>query len=275
MESGYTDLDRTGHPTDYVTRLDRVGSSEFWQLVKQLTFKLVGARPGARIVDLGCGTGDDVRCLAQLVAPHGQAVGVDSSATMIAEARKRSVGLSFPLDFVVGNVLELNFPDASFDGCRAERLFQHLDEPRQALRELVRVARPGGTAVVVEPDYGSLTIVGADPDITRRILASRIDHFRSGRIGSQLPGLFKEVGFKETAITIKRLGSRDAVQDREQLRKYATDAEAAGVISVEAGTRWLRELDTAGQRGGYLHTIAVFIVSGTRRKLPRNLNSTQ
>ena len=101
-------------------------------------------KEGQRILDVGCGIGDAVQTLALLVGDTGRVVGLDNSALMIEEARKRTDGVSLPVDFRVGDAQQLTFADQTFDGCRADRVFMYLDDPRRALTEMIRVARSGG-----------------------------------------------------------------------------------------------------------------------------------
>jgi ubiquinone/menaquinone biosynthesis C-methylase UbiE len=63
--------------------------------------------------------------------------------------------MPFPVEFYPGNVYQLDFAENSFDAARAERLFEHLDHPKLALVEMIRVTRPGGRIVVASPDLDS------------------------------------------------------------------------------------------------------------------------
>lgn len=263
--SGFSDVDRASDPMEYVRRLDARGTEEFWQTVKRAMISLLDPRAGDHVLDIGCGAGDDVRSLARLVGA-GRATGVDSSATMIAEAWKRSEGTGLPVSFFQGDAHCLDLPDESIDACRAERVFQHLDDPAVALVEAVRVMRPGGRIAVVEPDYGSQIIVGAPGDVTHRILRSRCAHFRSGTIGRTLPKLFKNLRLIDLNVTIFTIGSTDVEQESERalLRKYSISAEEAGMISRAERAAWLRDLDEAGAAGRYRRALAVFLVGGRK-----------
>jgi ubiquinone/menaquinone biosynthesis C-methylase UbiE len=95
-------------------------------------------------LDVGCGYGADVEALADRLRPGGRAVGIDVSATMIAEARRRVAGSGLDVRFVVGDALALPFDDDTFDVCRIETVLQHVDAPGQAVAEMARVTRPGG-----------------------------------------------------------------------------------------------------------------------------------
>src|SRR5690348_123015 len=72
---------------------------------------LLDVHAGDDILDVGCGTGDDTRALAHLVGRSGRITGVDSSATMIAEARRRAAGLDLPVEYRVANAQHLPFAD--------------------------------------------------------------------------------------------------------------------------------------------------------------------
>lgn len=67
---------------------------------------------------------------------------------MIAEAQRRTVGLGLPVTFMQGDAHHLDFPDGTFDGCRAERLLQHTADPQAVLAEMARVAKPGARVVI-------------------------------------------------------------------------------------------------------------------------------
>jgi ubiquinone/menaquinone biosynthesis C-methylase UbiE len=101
------------------------------------------------VLDVGCWAGDGLRSLAEFVGATGRVVGVDTSKAMLAEARARTEGLA--VECRVGDAHRLEFATDTFDACRADRVFQHLERPREALAELVRVTRPGGWIVVMDP----------------------------------------------------------------------------------------------------------------------------
>ncbi len=125
---------------------------------KAATFAAQRLSAGMRVLDAGCGTGDDVRAIAEIVGPAGHAAGVDSSRTMIEEACAR--GVPSNAAFVSADAGALPFADGAFDAVRAERLFQHLAAPQPAANELRRVLVPGGTALLLDQDWESLAIAG-------------------------------------------------------------------------------------------------------------------
>ena len=104
-------------------------------------------RPGARILDAGCGSGRNMVLLAR----YGQVTGVELSAASVAVAQRRGVG-----DVIEGSVDDLKFPDDSFDFAVSLDVLEHLDDDSAALDELRRVVRPGGQLLVTVPAYPRL-----------------------------------------------------------------------------------------------------------------------
>lgn len=105
----------------------------------------VGELGGKSALDVGCGTG---RWTELLAARGADAVGVDRSETMLAEARRRRPGL----DFRRMGATELAFPDDSFDLATVVTVVQHLQAADQALAaaEIARVVKPGGYVLAVD-----------------------------------------------------------------------------------------------------------------------------
>ncbi len=106
---GFADVDHAESPDRFKAYLDTVTGYAGVQAYKRRSYESLRLGPGKRALDVGCGTGDDVGAMAKLVAPGGLVTGLDSSETMIAEARKRSAGLDLPVDFRVGDALRLDF----------------------------------------------------------------------------------------------------------------------------------------------------------------------
>jgi len=145
-------------------------------------------------------------------------------------------------------------------------VLQHLDNPRLAFSDMLRVARPGARIVVVEPDYGTLALRGADPTVTREILNTRCNHFRSGMIGRQLLQMFKQATLCGVTMTIATAETTQIGSEGERLvlRNYVAAAEAIGVVSPTEGATWLRDLEESAREGRYRRALTVFLVSGRK-----------
>jgi SAM-dependent methyltransferase len=111
---------------------------------------LLGSEPG-RVLDAGMGGG---RLVEELTRRGWAVSGADVSAAMVSLARQRIPEAADAL--VVSGIEELPFADASFDAVAALGVLEFADDPGDAIRELARVLRNGGIAVVSWPNFGSL-----------------------------------------------------------------------------------------------------------------------
>lgn len=100
-----------------------------------------GAR---RILDVGCGSGDDVLLLAERLGSQVLLVGIDWDAAAIEEAARKARNVALSVRFAVGDARYLAFGDESFDLVRADHLLGACAELPRVLGELVRVLAPGG-----------------------------------------------------------------------------------------------------------------------------------
>lgn len=111
----------------------------------------------------------DVFEIAPLVGSKGQVTGVDVSAAMIDEARRRAEGRGLPVSFEVGDSQALRFDTSTFDAVRTERMLMHVPDAELALSEMARVLKPGGRMSVFDFDWETQFCDSPHKDTTRRI----------------------------------------------------------------------------------------------------------
>jgi ubiquinone/menaquinone biosynthesis C-methylase UbiE len=116
--AGFTEVDQAPDVRFFVEFMDAGNAWPEVRALKAVVADELRLFPGARVLELGCGTGDDARALAALVAPDGKVVGIDASEAMIGVARERSGDGAHLTEFALGDVRALDFPDGAFDACR-------------------------------------------------------------------------------------------------------------------------------------------------------------
>jgi len=139
----------------------RIGPHHLWAL----DLALADVSPPQRILDLGTGTGVVAIALAERY-PGAEVVGIDLSAAMIDEARRKvPPGLAGHLGFEVGDASALEYPDGAFDLVTLSNMIPFFDE-------LARIVAPGGT-LVFSFSRGSETPIYVPAERLRTELARR------------------------------------------------------------------------------------------------------
>jgi demethylmenaquinone methyltransferase / 2-methoxy-6-polyprenyl-1,4-benzoquinol methylase len=133
-------FDRVAPVYDLMNRVMTAGLDGRWRAVTANE----AVRPGDRVLDACCGTGD--LAVAALRAGAGEVVGLDFSERMLARARAKAP----TLEWVRGDLLALPFDDASFEAATVGFGVRNVDDLPAALGELARVLRPGGRLGVLE-----------------------------------------------------------------------------------------------------------------------------
>jgi len=185
-----------------------IGTKEWYDFVGQLSETLPGIHMGGeeathqllawlqldagiRALDVGCGAGVTACLIAQKYG--SRVVGIDFSEVMVAQAVDKAdrLGLAEKLEFRVADVYEMPFEDGSFDAALAESVFTPLTGDKlQALREIVRVLRPGGLVGVNETTLDPAT----PPEVLE--LAEEHPAMYGHFTAEQLRALFEEAGLE-------------------------------------------------------------------------------
>ena len=263
--TAFCDVDGTGYAGDFITYLDQ--ATAHFKALKTFTHSLLRLRPGERILDLGCGCGDDLRELATLVVPNGCAVGIDISQSMIDEARKRNAGCELPLQFELGDAGHLPWHSDYFDACRADRVFQHLPDPERTLNEMLRVLKSGGRVLVVDRDWGMVAVGASDVETTRAVLNRACAGIRNGWMGRGLCELFKKAGVINAevhtkGISINSLVVADTLLD---LRVVLDHAIAEKLVRQDVAAEWLNDLLERDAASTFLATVTLYIACGRKK----------
>jgi ubiquinone/menaquinone biosynthesis C-methylase UbiE len=116
------------------------------------TVELARIQRGESVLEVGCGTGDVALAAKARAGVAGPVYGVDPSPEMIGVARAKAARQGLAVQFQIGLIESLAFPDASIDVVISSLMMHHLpDELKpQGLAEIVRVLKPGGRLLIVD-----------------------------------------------------------------------------------------------------------------------------
>jgi SAM-dependent methyltransferase len=202
--------------------------------------RFVPVRPGAQILDAGCGSGSMARLFAAR-HPRSQVTGIDLRTDYLAYARQRSAreGLR-NLDFQEGDIFRLPFPDGTFDVVWSKYVLQWVKAPQAAIAEFARVAKPGGLVACCNYDGFGVTHWPEDQDLqslVERVFPELVDPF----IGRKLAPLLHAAGLVDIAVDFEPdrlfniVGSIDPERRQNWVEQWtAARPYIAGILGSEA-----------------------------------------
>lgn len=168
-----------------------------------------GLRAGMKLADFGCGVGTALASFAQILGPEGHVTGIDISEAQLDVARQRLAAMGArDVRLLAARADQVPLPDHSFDFVYSRYLLIHLTDPMAAVREMLRVLKPGGVLFI---DDGDLTTVYSDPpsagDHFPRIFAALgekrgVDY----TLGRRLHRLLLEAGIQDLNVQIEQPG---------------------------------------------------------------------
>ena len=162
--------------------------------------EFLGVLADTHVLEVGSGLGLLAADVAS-AAPNVHVVGVEQAAAQIAAAAQHP-----GVRYVQGDAHDLEFGDGTFDLVYARYLLEHVTDPVNVLREMRRVARPGGRVVACENDVSLLRLDPPCPAFDRVWKAFQQYQRQLGgdsRIGRRLYRLFREAGFSNIELSVQ------------------------------------------------------------------------
>jgi ubiquinone/menaquinone biosynthesis C-methylase UbiE len=256
LARAFADADASGRSSALAAYLDTVAGAlaEY----KRASIAAMGLGPGDAGLDIGCGTGEEVRLIADRVGASGRAVGVDVSRDLLAAAQQRTPA-GVAVEFVVADAHALPFADGEFAAARVERTLQHVADPAGVIAQMARVVRPGGRVVAAEPDWGTLVISSGDQQTTRAVLDELWASSRNPGVGTAVAGYLADAGIAVSTVDAVAAVVRDVMA---ATRLFLLDA-AVERVGTDAARGWLHDLGEQSARGTFCAALTLFRTVGT------------
>lgn len=180
---------------DFFTSIITLGHAG---MLRSITIEQAQLQPGEKVLDVGCGTGGVTIPAKRRVGDAGNVVGIDPAPEMIAVARKKAARAGLEIDFRVGVIESMPFPDASFDVVTSSLMMHHLPHELQVkgLVEIRRVLKPGGRLIIAD-------MLRLSKSLHDRLFAILTFHgSRVERFGIQdLPKIVEAAGFENVKLS--------------------------------------------------------------------------
>jgi SAM-dependent methyltransferase len=208
----------------------------------------VDLKRGESAIDLGCGPSGIIHLLSERVSPGGRVVGLDADPVHVTMARQFADdhGLR-DVEIVAADARRTGLPSGSFDLVHGRTLLVTLPEPAEVVAEMVRLAKPGGWVVSVEPDTEYALCYPAHPAFERIGELFDTAFRRNGAdpfIGRRLTELYREAGLEDIGVEA-RASIHPAGDTRRTI--LADLVRSMRPMILERGLAEERELDALDQ----------------------------
>jgi ubiquinone/menaquinone biosynthesis C-methylase UbiE len=226
----------------------------------------LGATPGARVLDIGCGPGFYCAELREEVGPEGAIVGLDSSPQMLALAARRCSTYD-NVEFRQAEATSLAVDDASFDGLLCVQVLEYVPQTSAALAEFYRVLRPGGRAVVWDIDWATVSWHSSHPDRMAQVLQVWDEHLVHPSLPRTLARAMRAAGFEQVQMQAHAFATIDFDADMfavAMIPMIAGFAAGRGGVSDDDADKWAAEQRELGSRGEFYFAGTQFCFSAVR-----------
>jgi ubiquinone/menaquinone biosynthesis C-methylase UbiE len=257
-------------PTFDPRRLGRTYDAPAVTAQRSRTRELLGARPGDRVLDLGCGPGHLTTELAADLGPEGRVIALDRQLDMVHAARERATGAGMAgrCALALADAIALPLADDSCDGAVVVQVLEYVPDLARALEELYRVLRPGARAVLVDTDWRSCVWHTDDRDRTDKVLRAWEAHFVHPHLPSSMPRLARETGFASTQVhavpVVETATEVETGSDTYSHGMAATIARFVGRREPDLAGAWRDDVRSQAAAGTYFFAVTRFATVVTR-----------
>ena len=226
-------------------------------------FSWLEPRAGESIIDVGCDSGDADRFLAQEYPAVGRIIGVeaDEGRYLRAIERWKSGSGDRRIEYRRADARTLPFEDMTFDKAICAEMLEFVNPPIEALTEIRRVLRPGGTALVVHTDWETQVFSTADRARSRRAVLAFAGDGQGAGMGRLLNHLCRKAGFAEVEPMVYTLVNSAWQEDHYAPRVVELMAQWLAETEFGAGelAQWRADVADAVAEGSFFYAVSRFV----------------
>ena len=228
---------------------------------RRLFNQRLGLAPGGKFLEVGCGIGGAAIPVADISGPTGLVAGVDINPALLDVAIERA-GQRPGIEFRLGNACAIPYPDHYFDAARCERVFLYLPDRLAAIREMMRVVKPGGRVHLIDADVPSAAIYSAKPALTQKMLQTVAASIPNPCSGRELPFLARKAGLRDLRIdTFASSFPHEFLISTMSGALYK--AAETGVVPRSGVDEWLAEQAALNASGDFFQMWSLVMITGT------------
>jgi arsenite methyltransferase len=233
----------------------------------RLVHEALAARPGERILDVGCGPGFYVAELLEAVGPQGSVVGVDVSAPMLAIVAHRTKTCK-NVAFHEADATSLPVESEGFDAALSVQVLEYVPDLPTALAEIHRSLRPGGRVVLWDVDWSTMSWHSNEAERMERALKAWDAHLAHRALPRTLGAELRKAGFEDVHAEPHTFASAELDPETygaALLPLIADYLAGRDEFGQEDAAAWATEQHELGEHGAFFFSVTQFCFGAKSR----------
>lgn len=268
----FNDVDSAPDVSLAITYLDEARSLKALKDIETRIVELVNAARLATVIEIGAGCGD---LAARLALTGVDCLATDKSVGLVSEAKRRHTAVSnlkFAVcDFTTGaqqrNLEAIGLKQGRFEGLIANRVIQHVADPRRVFRNAIEWLRHGALIVVSDVDWKSLHVEHSNQEIVAKIVADHCRAILNPNAGEKLQSILNELCSKPvdgSEIIVNTMTEFETAANVLAFRRVLARLADQGDVSSDDAKRWLDECQERAEKKTFVAKLSHRIIHVAR-----------